>query len=66
MSASIGAYLLALYSAILSLCVAIEQVFIEPIATYNYLWAETTLWAITFILIGIGLILESAGEDCKQ
>ncbi len=66
MSAGIGAYLLGLYSAILSLCVAIEQVFIEPIPTINYVWAVTTLWAITFILIGIGLILDSEGKDCRQ
>jgi len=66
MSAGLGAILLGLYSAILSLCVAIEQVFGTPIATLNYLWAEVTLWAITFICIGIGLILDSEGEDCKQ
>ena len=66
MSASIGAYMLALYSAILSLCVSIEQVFFEPIAVINYLWAVSTLWAITFILIGVGLIFEGAELDCKR
>ena len=66
MSAGIGAILLGLYSAILSLCVAIEQVFVEAIPTMNYLWAEGSLWGLTFVLIGIGLILDSEGKDCKQ
>ena len=65
MSASIGAYLLALYSAIISLCVSIEEVLFAEIPVLNFVWAEVTLWGLTFILIGIGLILESAGDECK-
>ena len=67
MSGGLALYCLALYSALLSLFLSIEQVFFEPIATINYMYSECMLWAITFICIGIGLVIDCAGdEECKK
>ena len=62
MNAGTGVLLLAVFSAFLSLCVSIEQVFYEPIPTLNFVWAECSLWGISFVLIGIGVIL---GQEIK-
>ncbi len=74
MSAGIGMYFMALYSAVLSLCLSIEQVFCEPLPTLNFLYGVSMLWTITFICIGVGLVIDGAsreennkgGAKCKQ
>ena len=56
------AYTLALFNAIMSLCVALDQVFVKPLPVMIFLWAVVTLWSLTFICIGMGLIIESGDK----
>lgn len=77
MTGKIGALLIALISGIISLALAVEQVFYFEIPTMNYIYAEVVLWLISVVCIGIGVILgewekeeheylyEYSGEEIK-
>ena len=48
---------IGLFSGVLSLCLAIEQVFVYEIETMNFIYAEVLLWLISVVCIGIGATL---------